>query len=110
MKKVQKAIVTTINHKDGLHARPVTSFIYLVNGFHDTEFVIEANGRSINGKSLLGVISLGICEGATIQITVTGPATEVECSIDAIQRLIDSNFSEATFKELCKEYHIQNSI
>ena len=100
MKDLSKSITATINHEHGLHARPVTQFIYLANIFHRTDFIISVGERSINAKSLLGVLSLGICKGTTIQLTATGPSDEVESALSAFEELFNSNFAESTFNKL----------
>lgn len=96
----KKNLIISINHKDGLHSRPITCFVYLTNSFPDVEFTVTAGERSVNGKSLLGVLSLGVCEGTAIKIEATGPTDDVNCALSSLQTLIDSNFAEATFEEL----------
>ncbi len=95
-----KSICISINHKDGLHSRPITCFVYITNSFPNVDFTVTAKERSVNGKSLLGVLSLGVCEGAAIKITATGPTDDVDCALTTLETLIDSNFAETTFKEI----------
>ena len=52
----------TIKNSVGLHARPATFFIQKANSFKSSIWV-EREDRRINGKSLLGVLSLGIVKG-----------------------------------------------
>ena len=95
-----KYLNISVHHKDGLHSRPITCFVYITNSFPDVEFVVTLKERSVNGKSLLGVLSLGVCEGAAIQIAATGPPDDVTCALSSLQTLINSNFAETTFKEI----------
>jgi len=62
----------TITDETGIHARPAT---VLVNkaGSYTSDMTIEYNGKSINLKSIMGVMSLGIPQGATITIAADGP-------------------------------------
>ena len=48
-----------INNEVGLHARPATFFIQKANEFKSGIWV-EKDGRRVNAKSLLGLLSLGI--------------------------------------------------
>ena len=68
-------ITVQVTNKLGLHAEPATSFVSLANSFN-TSIWVEKNGRRINGKSLLGIFSLGILAGDTIKIIVDGEDEE----------------------------------
>ena len=57
----------TINNQVGLHARPATFFIQKANEFKCSIWV-EKEERRVNGKSLLGVLSLGIVKGTTVSL------------------------------------------
>ena len=63
----------TVNNQVGLHARPATFFIQKANEFKSTIWV-EKDDQRVNAKSLLGVLSLGIIKGSTIDLVVSrGP-------------------------------------
>ena len=81
----------TINNQVGLHARPATFFIQKANEFKSSIW-IEKDDRRVNAKSLLGVLSLGIVKGTSINIIADG-ADEAE-AIKTLSELIDSDFSE----------------
>ena len=61
----------TINNQVGLHARPATFFIQKANEFKSSIW-IERDERRVNAKSLLGVLSLGIVKGTTVNIVADG--------------------------------------
>ena len=82
---------TIVNNQVGLHARPATFFIQKANEFKSSIWV-EKEERRVNGKSLLGVLSLGIVKGTTVSLIADG-ADEKE-AVDALVALIDSNFGE----------------
>ena len=82
---------TTVNNQVGLHARPATFFIQKANEFKSSIWV-EKDGRRVNAKSLLGVLSLGIVKGTTINLIADGP--DEEAAIKALVELIDSEFTE----------------
>ena len=80
-----------VNNQVGLHARPATFFIQKANEFKSSIWV-EKDERRVNAKSLLGVLSLGIVKGTTINLIADG-ADEAE-AVDALAELIATNFAE----------------
>ena len=81
----------TVNNQVGLHARPATFFIQKANEFKSSVWV-EVGDRQVNAKSLLGVLSLGIVKGTSVQILAEG--ADEEMAVNALVELIGSNFSE----------------
>ena len=81
----------TINNQVGLHARPATVFIQKANEFKSSIW-IERDERRVNAKSLLGVLSLGIVKGTTVNIVADG--VDENEAIATLSELIDSDFSE----------------
>ena len=81
----------TIKNSVGLHARPATFFIQKANSFKSSIWV-EREDRRINGKSLLGVLSLGIVKGMTVTLYADG-ADETD-ALDGLAALIDTGFNE----------------
>ena len=81
----------TINNQVGLHARPATFFIQKANEFKSVIWV-EKDDRRVNAKSLLGVLSLGIVKGTTINIVADG-VDEVQ-AVETLADLIDREFAE----------------
>ena len=61
-----------VNNQVGLHARPATFFIQKANEFKSSIWV-EKDERRVNAKSLLGVLSLGIVKGTSINLIADGP-------------------------------------
>ena len=53
---------------------------------------MEKDERRVNAKSLLGVLSLGIVKGTTINLIADGP--DEEEAVNALVELINSDFSE----------------
>lgn len=86
---ISKAVV--VKNQVGLHARPATFFIQKSNEFKSSIWV-EKDERRVNAKSLLGVLSLGITKG--MQITIITDGTDEKEAIEALEHLIDSNFSD----------------
>lgn len=60
-----------LNNEVGLHARPAALFVQTANKFL-SDIYIELNGRKVNGKSIMGVMSLGVFQGEEITIIARG--------------------------------------
>lgn len=81
----------TVNNQVGLHARPATFFIQKANEFKSSIWV-EKDERRVNAKSLLGVLSLGIVKGTTINLIADG--VDEKEAVEALVALISDNFAE----------------
>lgn len=55
----------------GLHARPATRLVNQAMGFQ-SEVSLTAFNRTVNLKSIMGVMSLGIYNGEIVEITAEG--------------------------------------
>ena len=82
--------VTIINNV-GLHARPATFFVQKASSYMSSIWV-EKDDRSVNAKSLLGVLSLGIINGMTITLVADGE-DEAE-AISGLKALIANGLNE----------------
>ena len=75
----------TVENQVGLHARPATFFIQKANEFKSSIW-IERDERRVNAKSLLGILSLGITKGTTINLIADGPdEEEIQYSVAQIK-------------------------
>ena len=80
-----------VTNQVGLYARPATFFIQKANEFKST-ILVEKEERRVNAKSLLGILSLGITKGTTINLIADGP--DEEEAVSALVELITSNFTD----------------
>ena len=80
-----------VKNQVGLHARPATFFIQKANEFKSSIWV-EKEERRVNGKSLLGVLSLGIIGGTSIRIIADG--ADEELAVNSLGALVESEFAE----------------
>lgn len=60
-----------VNGKDGLHARPAAEFVQLCKKIK-SDVKLEKNGTIIPGKSIIGIMSLGIAKGEEVTVAVEG--------------------------------------
>lgn len=71
--------------ESGLHNRQATYFVQKANEF-DCNIWLESGNRRMNAKSLLGIMSLGIVTGATVQLTAEG--ADAETAVNALEELL----------------------
>jgi phosphocarrier protein HPr len=74
-----------ITSESGLHARPATVLVQAATKFL-CEIKLEYKGKSVNLKSIMGVMSLGVPEGAEIIVMAEG-SDEYE-ALKAIEEVI----------------------
>ena len=55
----------------GIHARPATLLVQAASKF-GSDINLEYNGKSVNLKSIMGVMSLGVGQGADVTISAEG--------------------------------------
>ncbi|MEC0970024.1 HPr family phosphocarrier protein [Bacillus altitudinis] len=81
---VEKAV--TIQLKTGLQARPAALFVQEANRF-GADIFLEKDGKKVNAKSIMGLMSLAISSGVTVKLIADG-ADEQE-AIDALTDFIN---------------------
>ncbi|EDW22228.1 HPr family phosphocarrier protein [Bacillus sp. FSL K6-4563] len=81
---VEKTV--TIQLKTGLQARPAALFVQEANRF-GAEIFLEKDGKRVNAKSIMGLMSLAISSGITVKLIADG-ADEQE-AIDALTDFIN---------------------
>lgn len=86
-----KEKVTIVNNA-GLHARPAAALVKLASKFK-SDFFIHMYGYKVNGKSILGVMTLAAEQGAELELEIDGP-DEKEAA-ESIIELIEDGFGEA---------------
>lgn len=59
----------------GIHARPATLLVQTASKF-DSEINLEYKGKKVNLKSIMGVMSLGVGQGAEIKVSAEGSDSE----------------------------------
>ena len=74
-----------ISNDQGIHARPATELVQKANAFF-CDITLTCNNVSVDMKSIMGVLSLGVTKGSTITIVTTG--VDAEQAMYAIGQLI----------------------
>jgi len=76
----------------GLHARPAAEFVKLASRFR-ADIYVEKDGMEVNGKSIMGVMTLAAECGSTIRIRATGD--DAAPALAALVDLVARGFDEA---------------
>ncbi len=86
---VKKKVV--VKNKLGLHARAAVKFMNLANRFASSVW-IEKDGNEIDGKSILGILTLAAVQGSKIILKISGP--DEDQALNALVALIENKFHE----------------
>ena len=71
--------------ESGLHNKQATYFVQKADEFESIIYV-ESGNRKMNAKSLLGIMSLGVVTGSTVQLSAMGP--DAEAAVNALEILL----------------------
>jgi catabolite repression HPr-like protein len=71
--------------KTGLQARPAALIVQEANRFHSDVF-LEKEGKKVNAKSIMGLMSLAISSGVSVKLIVEG--RDEKEAIEALEEFI----------------------
>lgn len=80
MPVLQKTV--TLVHQQGLHARPAALFVQMAKRYV-SRVTIKKGRKCVDGKSIMGLLTLTAQQGSRISITVDGPDAG-----EAMERLV----------------------
>ncbi|GMQ82487.1 MAG: HPr family phosphocarrier protein [Rhodothermia bacterium] len=86
---IEKEIIVT--NRAGLHTRPASMIVRKASEF-EAEFLIQKDGYEINGKSIIGVMTLAAEQGATLLLVFDG--SDESAAAEAMIELFESGFGE----------------
>ncbi|MBB71952.1 MAG: phosphocarrier protein HPr [Legionellales bacterium] len=81
-----------IINKLGLHARAAAKFVSLAGRF-GSNIEVSRENKTVNGKSIMGVMMLAASKGTELELTVSGD-DESQALMD-LENLINDRFGEA---------------
>jgi len=85
MPRIKKKIV--VKNKQGLHARPAALFVQIANKF-DSRITVRCGDEEVNGKSIMGILMLGVEANASISIEAEG--SDAQAAITELEKIISS--------------------
>jgi phosphocarrier protein len=83
--------VVKIKNKAGLHTRPAATIVKMAARYK-CDFFISRDGLNINGKSIIGVMTLAAEEGAELLLTFNGE--DEQAAADEIVNFFQRGFDE----------------
>ena len=86
---VSKDVV--VQNQLGLHARPASMFVKTATKFA-SEIMVEIEGESVNGKSIMGLMMLAASHGTTLTVTANG--SDATDAVNELEDLVNRNFEE----------------
>lgn len=81
----------TVLNRAGIHARPAAMIVKVANKFK-SELFMNKEDMKINGKSIMGVITLGA--GYKSKILISCEGEDEQDMADAIEKLFENRFEE----------------
>ena len=82
---------TTIENKTGIHARPASVFVQKASSFK-SKVQLKAKGKTVDAKSILMIMSMGLVKGTEITIVADGP--DEADAVATLKKLVDDKFGE----------------
>ncbi len=76
----------------GLHARAAAQLVQIANRYR-SEIHVEKDGMNVNGKSIMGVLTLAAAKGSTITVSCEGD--DAEHAMTELAKMIENGFGES---------------
>ncbi len=83
---IEKSI--TIQLSGGLEARPIAMLVQVASQ-HESSVYIEADGKKVNAKSIMGMMSLALGTGESVKVTADG--SDEKEAMDDIEEYLSGN-------------------
>lgn len=78
----------TIQLSEGLQARPVAMLVQVASQ-HESSVYIEAEGKKVNAKSIMGMMSLALGTGESVKVIAEG--ADEEAAIEDIEKYLSGD-------------------
>ena len=89
---MEKELKIAIQNLKGLHARATATFVKTAEQFRSDILVRNKDGLEVSGKSIMGILMLGVPLGDEILIKAMGD--DAEQAIESLRVLINNRFGE----------------
>ena len=81
----------TISNEEGLHARPASLFARMANQFN-AQIMVSRGDESVDGKSILSILTLGATQG--VQLIIRAEGADADVAVQQLSQLVESGFDE----------------
>lgn len=78
----------TVKVETSLEARPAALFVQSASKF-SSHVLVKVDNKTVNAKSIMGMISLGILDGQTVTIAADGE--DAQSAIDELSAFFSAN-------------------
>ena len=85
-----------IKNPQGLHARPASVFVKIANKF-ESEVTVKKGGESVNGKSIMGLMTLAASQGSVLEVEVSGP--DADKAMQELENFLATDTEKGKSKE-----------
>lgn len=80
---IEKKLI--IKNEQGLHARPAAIFVQVANKY-ESDIVVRKGRQEVNGKSIMGLLTLAVEKGARLNIKASGP--DAKEALDELEKVL----------------------
>lgn len=80
-----------IENKAGIHARPASIMVQAATKFK-SKVQLTAKGKTIDAKSILMIMSMGLVKGTEVVISAEGE--DAAAAVKTLKELVESKFGE----------------
>lgn len=87
----------TVRNRAGIHTRPASMIVKTASNF-EADIFLRRDNYEINGKSVIGVMTLAAEQGATLTLVVDGD--DEEDAVEALVSLFEDGFGEEMAEDL----------
>ena len=84
----------TVTNQLGLHARAAARFVHVATRYA-SQIRVGRDGKSMDGKSIMGILLLAAARGTTLTISAEGQ--DEADAVEALVRLVESGFGEESW-------------
>lgn len=81
----------TLLNTQGLHARAAAAFVRALNGL-SADVQVSWEGRTVNGRSMLDLMTLGAPRGSMLEVQVSG--IDAQSALEALTKVVENRFYE----------------
>ena len=83
----EEDIMTSKEIRIGLEARPAAMLVQVASQYESSIYV-ESEEKRVNAKSIMGMMTLGLAEGAHVKVTADG--SDEESAIEGIEKYLSN--------------------
>ncbi len=81
----------TLRNRQGLHARAAAMLVRAISNFQ-AEVTVRWQKHTVNGRSILELMTLGAPQGSTLEIVING--ADAEATLAALTQVFEKHFYE----------------